>query len=167
MAELNVPARKRKRSQGPMLKAYGLGLGKGTVQAHRFQASVKHPTAGVFRVRKHVSDQWFESYLLSVETEGRPKGLFLLLGLEDEDEPYWIAFDDRFVCTNWGEEGWVGADQSEEQKAQLDAWRQGKPLYGTQVESEFYCSCVCRAGRRPLKRREGQAQALVRVTVVD
>ena len=123
MAEdLSVPARKRKRSQGQMLRDYGHGLGKGTVQAHRFEASMQHSTAGVFRVRKHVTEYWYEAYLLAMETEGRPKGLFLLLGLEDEDEPYWIAFDDRFVTTNWGEAGWSGAKQSAYQKKQVDAW---------------------------------------------
>ena len=96
----NVVARKRRRTQGHMLSDFAQGLGKGVLHLHRFAACVGHPTAGVFYVRKQTTDIWYPAYLVSIEHEGRPKGLFLLLGIKDEDEPYWISFDDRFVGTH-------------------------------------------------------------------
>jgi hypothetical protein len=156
MAEVpNVAARKRRRTQGQMLTEFAQGLGKGILHLHRFAASVRHPTAGVFYVRKQPSDSWYPAYLVSIDREGRPKGLFLLLGMKDEDEPYWISFDDRFVYTDWTDPESCGSEQTEEQQLQIVAFKSECPVLSVCLGSDW---TVCVQRRNNASTRQEKAQ---------
>jgi hypothetical protein len=158
MAEVpNVAARKRRRTQGQMLSEFAQGLGKGVLHLHRFAACVRHPTAGVFYVRKQTTDSWYPAYLVSIEHEGRPKGLFLLLGIKDEDEPYWISFDDIFVYTDWTDPESCGSEQTEEQRLQIVAYKSERPVLSLCLGSEpIVCVQHRNYARAPAKRKRSR-----------